>query len=163
MNYQFHSHRNQNPSLNESDNGRKINRNVPPTEQSVPGWLFWLPWIFYAKIRWQHGPPGVQEPRSEDHDSFARALFQLQLNIVELLRYDHNHSIDLLPWYRTGSALLTKQAHHVTCKLVTRLGTIMCMKGLGSRYFTFFTNHIQVFEEMTKLEIQNLLKIGFDA
>lgn len=67
--------------------------------------------------------PGVKEAWAQDHDSFARALFELHLYGAEFAVDDADHTLDLFGWNGTRARLFSQQVHHVSGKLVTRLNT----------------------------------------
>lgn len=76
--------------------------------------------ILYERKRYLH-LPGVQEPGPEDHDGFACALLELDLDGVELLVDDLDHSLDFFRRDGPGSTLFAQEVHHVRRELVTRL------------------------------------------
>ena len=66
-------------------------------------------------------PPGVQEARTQDHDGFARALFELHLDGAELAVDDAHHALDLLGRDGPRARLFPQQVHHMGGELVARL------------------------------------------
>lgn len=65
--------------------------------------------------------PGIQEPRTEDHDGLTRTLLELHLDGRKLLVDNLHHALYLLGGDGTRPRLLPQQVHHVRRELVTRL------------------------------------------
>ena len=66
-------------------------------------------------------PTRVQEAGSENHDSLAGGLLQLDLDWVELLMNDVDHPVYLLGSDGSGSGLFSEEVHHVGGKLLATL------------------------------------------
>lgn len=99
--------------------GSNLNLHItlPPMTISIP----YSKWPYHTMPDILHGSkrllPGIKESRSEDHDCFAGALFQLEFDGRELLADDADHAVDLLRGDRSRTALLPQQVHHVRRKL----------------------------------------------
>ena len=63
----------------------------------------------------------VQEPRSEDHDSLACGLLQLNLDRVKFPIDDVDHSVNLLRSNWPSPGLLTKKVHDMCGELFAAL------------------------------------------
>ena len=69
-------------------------------------------------------PPGVQEPGSEDHDSLAGGLLQLNLDCVKFPIDDVDHPVNFFGSDGVGPGLLTEQIHDMGGELFAALKNI---------------------------------------
>ena len=65
--------------------------------------------------------PSVKEPRAQNHDSLASALFKLHLDRAKFAMDNLDHPLNLFGSNGTSARLLTQQVHHVSRKLTASL------------------------------------------